>query len=131
MNRIGIIGDVHAEHDRLAVALEFLASQGVDGLICTGDLPDGVGDLDVCCDLLKAASVLTVAGNHDRWFLQDRVRHVQDAHLRDKASADTIRFIESLPKTRTLETPAGPLVLCHGVLEDLRKLIEYGNLLKV
>ena len=118
MNRIGIIGDVHAEHDRLAVALEFLASQGVDGLICTGDLPDGVGDLDVCCDLLKAASVLTVAGNHDRWFLQDRVRHVQDAHLRDKASADTIRFIESLPKMRTLETSAGPLVLCHGVLED-------------
>ena len=118
MNRIGIIGDVHAEHDRLAVALEFLASQGVDGLICTGDLPDGVGDLDVCCDLLRAASVLTVAGNHDRWFLQDRVRHVQDAHLRDKASADTIRFIESLPKMRTLETSAGPLVLCHGVLED-------------
>ena len=118
MNRIGIIGDVHAEHDRLAVALEFLASQGVDGLICTGDLPDGVGDLDVCCDLLKAASVLTVAGNHDRWFLQDRVRHVQDAHLRDKASADTIRFIQSLPKMRTLETSAGPLVLCHGVLED-------------
>jgi predicted phosphodiesterase len=118
MNRIGIIGDVHAEHDRLAVALEFLASQRVDGLICTGDLPDGIGDLDVCCDLLKAANVLTVAGNHDRWFLQDRVRHVQDAHLRDKASADTIRFIESLPKMRTLETSAGPLVLCHGVLED-------------
>jgi predicted phosphodiesterase len=118
MNRIGIIGDVHAEHERLAAALEFLASEGVDGLICTGDLPDGVGDLDVCCELLQGADVLTVAGNHDRWFLQDRVRHVQDAHLREKASADTIRFIESLPKVRTLQTAAGALMLCHGVLED-------------
>ena len=118
MNRIGIIGDVHAQHGRLAAALEFLLNQRVDALICTGDLPDGVGDLDACCDLLRAAEVLTVAGNHDRWFLQDRVRHVQDAHLRENASKDTIRFIESLPKMRTLKTPAGALMLCHGVLED-------------
>ena len=55
MNRIGIIGDVHAEHSRLAAALEFLLNQRVDALICTGDLPDGVGDLGACCDLLRAA----------------------------------------------------------------------------
>lgn len=118
MNRIGIIGDVHAEHERLAAALEFLGSQRVDVLICTGDLPDGVGDLDACCELLQDAGVVTVAGNHDRWFLQDRVRHVQDAHRREQACAATIRFIESLPKVRTLATDAGELMLCHGVLED-------------
>ena len=115
MNRIGIIGDVHAEHERLAAALEFLGSQRVDVLICTGDLPDGVGDLDACCELLQDAGVVTVAGNHDRWFLQDRVRHVQDAHRREQACAETIRFIESLPKVRTLATDAGELMLCHGV----------------
>ena len=29
-----------------------------------------------------------------------------------------VRFIESLPKVRTLATDAGELMLCHGVLED-------------
>lgn len=118
MNRVGIIGDVHAEHDRLAQAIEFLVDQRVDALICTGDLPDGVGDLDACCELLQEAGVVTVAGNHDRWFLQDRVRHVQDAHLREQAAAETIRYIEGLPKVQTLITGAGALLLCHGVLED-------------
>lgn len=118
MKRIGIIGDVHAEHDRLSMTLGYLESLGVDEIVCTGDIADGRGDLTRCCELLEQKKVLTVAGNHDRWFLSNKVRHVQGAHLREHISCRTIAFMEGLPKTLTLQTCSGSLILCHGMLED-------------
>ena len=76
MERIGIIGDVHAEHRRLETALRVLKDEHVDVVLCTGDLADGRGDLDACCSMLKDAGVLVVAGNHDRWFLAVSYTHL-------------------------------------------------------
>lgn len=118
MKRIGIIGDVHAEHLRLSAALAFLREAEVDWILCTGDLPDGRGDLDICCQLLQQQGVMTVAGNHERWFLQDKVRHVEDAHLRCQASTETIAYLSSLPQTHRIDTVDGELLLCHGILDD-------------
>ena len=118
MERIGIIGDVHAEHRRLETALNMLEKKNVDLLLCTGDLADGRGDLDACCSMLRDAGALVVAGNHDRWFLEEKVRHVADAHYRQHASASTVQFMESLPRTRSVDTGLGKLILCHGVLDD-------------
>ena len=117
MERIGIIGDVHAEHQRLETALDLFEKKKVDLLLCTGDLADGRGDLDACC-MLTDAGALVVAGNHDRWFLEEKVRHVADAHYRQHVSSRTVQFIESLPRTRSVDTGLGKLILCHGVLDD-------------
>ena len=118
MERIGIIGDVHAEHRRLKTALGVLEKERVDLLLCTGDLADGRGDLDACCSTLIDAEALVVAGNHDRWFLEEKVRHVADAHYRQRALPRTVHYIESLPRTRYIDTGLGQLILCHGVLND-------------
>ena len=118
MERIGIIGDVHAEHRRLETALNMLEKKNVDLLLCTGDLADGRGDLDACCSMLRDAGALVVAGNHDRWFLEEKVRHVANAHHRQHASPSTVHFMESLPCTRSVDTGLGKLILCHGVLDD-------------
>lgn len=118
MKRIGIIGDVHAEDLRLRATLDFLRESEVDAILCTGDLPDGRGDLDICCQLLRQQSVMTVAGNHERWFLQDKVRHVADAHLRCQASPETVAYLSSLPQTHRIDTVDGELLLCHGILDD-------------
>ena len=61
---------------------------------------------------------MAVAGNHERWFLQDKVRHIEDAHLRCQAASETIDFLSSLPQTHRIDTADGELVLCHGVLDD-------------
>ena len=116
--KIGIIGDVHAEHKRLALALSWLESQGVDSIICTGDVADGVGDIDATCDLLTNNSVLTVAGNHDRWLLTDKARHVEHAHTKSVVSDSSLNFLHNLPQTLTLQTDCGDLLLCHGVIDD-------------
>lgn len=123
IKRLGVIGDLHGEHGRLARALEWLHGQRLDAIVCTGDIADGRGCINLCCDLLLHAGVLTVAGNHDRWLLEDRVRHLPDAHTESELSASSRELLESLPLQRTLDTLLGPLLLCHGVAEnDLAKV---------
>lgn len=123
LSRIGVIGDVHAEHEHLRAALEYLQSIGVDEVVCTGDVVDGKGDLEACIDLLRLHKVATVRGNHDRWLLQNKARHVPDAHTRDTLSPCALKFLQALPSEMSLPTVLGPLMLCHGVgSDDLQKV---------
>ena len=122
-NRIGIIGDVHAEDHHLELALDFLVNAQVDVLLCTGDIVDGKGDVERCCELLQNHHVATVRGNHDRWVLQDKARHVPNAHKAENLSDDVLEFLNSLPTQINIETTSGSLLLCHGVADnDLQKI---------
>lgn len=123
IRRLAVIGDLHGEHDRLARALEWLHGQRLDAIVCTGDVADGRGCINLCCDLLRAAEVATVAGNHDRWLLDDRVRHIPDAHARSELSAQSREFLAGLPRQIECRTVLGRLLLCHGVADnDLAKV---------
>jgi predicted phosphodiesterase len=118
IQKIGIIGDVHSEHRRLRQALDWLEQQSVDVVVCTGDVADGRGCFEQSWRALESARVHTVAGNHDRWLLTDKVRHVPHAQCRSQISDQGIEFLSTLPKVVCLETAAGELRLCHGVAED-------------
>ena len=121
--RIGLIGDVHAEDDRLEAAIDYLKALGVDRIICTGDIVDGKGDPEVCIKLLERNNVQVVQGNHDRWCLQDKARHIPAAHLRSDLSSDCLNYLRQLPKQIVIETIGGSLLLCHGIgNNDLRKV---------
>ncbi|MFM8355129.1 MAG: metallophosphoesterase family protein [Gammaproteobacteria bacterium] len=123
VRRLGVIGDLHAEHRRLGQVLDWFAGQRVDAIVCTGDVADGRGCIEESCRLLEAAGVHVVAGNHDRWLLQNKVRHVPDAHAREALSARALDFLHALPRTRALDTVAGRLLLCHGIAEnDMAKI---------
>lgn len=117
IRRFGAIGDVHAEDEFLAAALDRLAREGCDVILVVGDIVDGRGDLERCCRLLSEKTV-AVRGNHERWMLADEARTLPNAHLREDLSPDSREWLESLPPIRTLETVAGKLMLCHGVGED-------------
>jgi len=121
--RIGVIGDVHAHHRNLEVALDYLSSQQVDVIVCTGDIMDGQGDVDVCVELLSGADVVTVRGNHDRWVMQNKARHVPHAHQLAELTDDVVDYLQALPVQQQLNTVAGRLLLCHGVAQhDLHKI---------
>ncbi|MBI2392667.1 MAG: metallophosphoesterase family protein [Deltaproteobacteria bacterium] len=117
IRRFGAIGDVHAEHEHLAAALDHLEREGCDAIFAVGDVVDGPGDVDRCCALLRERAIC-VRGNHDRWLLEGRVRTVPDAHHRGDLSAESLAWLESLPAVRTFETTAGRLLLCHAIGED-------------
>ena len=108
---------MHAEHRRLETAINVLLEAGADTLLCTGDLCDGPGDLERCVELLKERQVLCVRGNHDRWMLDDRVRHITDAHQREDLSDKVLDYLRTLPTQITVDTTQGKLLLCHGVLD--------------
>jgi len=115
MRRLGLIGDVHAEDAHLAAALERLGREGLDGILCTGDLTDGRGDVDRCVELLRLHEVLAVRGNHDRWCIADQMRDWPGATAIDSLSDGTREYLQQLPATRRLDTVAGPLLLAHGL----------------
>ncbi|MDC0712043.1 metallophosphoesterase family protein [Stigmatella sp. ncwal1] len=118
MNRIGVIGDIHCEHVSLKAVLRFFDRAGVDRIVSVGDICDGPGDLTRTVELLRGAGVETVAGNHERWLLQGEMRSLPDATEPDSLPPHVQAWLASLPRTRELHTPAGALLVCHGLGED-------------
>ena len=124
-SRLGLIGDIHAEPDSLEIALRCLEAAEVEHILCTGDVPDGAGDVDRCVELLEEHGVTTVRGNHERWFLHNTMRELPHITAQESVSAQTRRFLALLPPALALETVAGRLLLCHGVGEnDMRRLSD-------
>jgi predicted phosphodiesterase len=115
---IGVIGDVHTEDRALAAVLDFLRPLHLDALLCTGDVVTGTGDANRCCHLLQQAGVATVRGNHDRWFLRGAMGDLPHATDENELDNNAKQFLAMLPVTRRYETPAGPLLLCHGLGDD-------------
>lgn len=116
LHRIGAIGDIHAEDEILERALAHLEARAVDKILGVGDVADGPGDLGRCCRLLEQHGVEVVRGNHDRWALTDALRSLPGAKA--ALEPDERRYLESLPVTRSYETPSGALLLCHGLDGD-------------
>ena len=123
IKKLGVIGDVHAEHHRLEAALAFLQTMETDAIVCTGDIVDGIGCPNESIKLLDNAAIFTVRGNHDRWILEDKARHIENAHNVTELSEESLSYLTSLPTQVTLNTIRGKLLLCHGVADDdLRKV---------
>lgn len=119
---VGLIGDVHSEHERLAQTLEFLQAAGITCIVCTGDIVDGPGCPNRSIELLLEYDVKTVAGNHDRWLLQDKVRHLPMAHHKTDLTTQSLGYLQSLNKTESITCHGQRLLLCHGMGErDLEK----------
>ncbi|AKF07092.1 metallophosphoesterase family protein [Sandaracinus amylolyticus] len=114
--RFGIVGDVHGEHLALARALDSLRAWGAERILVVGDVLDGPGDVERCLDQLRAPDVDVVAGNHERWFLERTMRKLP--HATSELSPSALAFVRTLPRTLRYETPAGPLLLCHGLGDD-------------
>jgi len=114
-HHIAVIGDIHAEHELLERALLTLSRLGVHRVLCVGDIVDGPGSVDRCCELLRNYEVLTVRGNHDRWMLDDTLRDLQHATRRGKLSHESIDYIESLPVFCSVNGLLPGAVLCHGL----------------
>jgi predicted phosphodiesterase len=121
---VGILGDIHGEDARLALALRFFARRGAEQVLAVGDVADGPGDLQKCVDLLREHNVATVLGNHDEWFLRGTNGTLSDAHAPGALNQDGRNWLNALPLTREFDTPNGPLLLCHGVGRDFMRNLK-------
>lgn len=63
--RIGLIADIHANASALEVTLSALRREGVDEIVCLGDIVGYNAEPQECIDQLRAATERVVIGNHD------------------------------------------------------------------
>jgi putative phosphoesterase len=116
--RIGVIGDIHTDLERLRWALSVLRAQGVERVLATGDLVDGPSDgaqIVRICQLLREVDAWVVLGNHDRWLLDGQQRDLPDATFADDIDAPTREYLQSLPASIEILTPLGLLLFGHGL----------------
>lgn len=125
--RYGVIGDVHGNLPALEASLAALSREGVDAVLCLGDLV-GYGPFpNECVARIAALGAHVVAGNHDLMAvgrLEDRgsplalqTMRWTRATLQDPAR----RYLATLPLERRAE--AG-VVLTHGALGDPSRYVR-------
>jgi len=115
--RVGLIGDVHAEDAKLETVLAYFRDTA-DCVWCTGDIVDGTGDPSRCAELLSSNAAVVVRGNHDRWYMCGEARSLPYATKTGSLHSEAQLWLYKLPATVTMATPAGPVLLCHGIGDD-------------
>lgn len=117
LTRFALIGDVHAEDERLQAAIALARRENVEAILCVGDVADGFGDLDRTIAILERERVHTVRGNHDRWFLGDAMRTLLPVQYRGE-HPDAEAAARLWPPVLSFDTIHGALLLCHAVGDD-------------
>jgi putative phosphoesterase len=66
---IGIISDIHGNHVALTAVLSDLDAQGIEDIICLGDIGGYYCQINECCDTLREREVFSLMGNHDGYLV--------------------------------------------------------------
>jgi putative phosphoesterase len=118
LTRFALIGDVHAEDERLETAIALARSEKVEAVLCVGDVADGFGDLARTIAILEREHVRVIRGNHDRWFLADTMRTLAPPVQLVSEHPEAESVARLWPPMLEVETIAGALLLCHAVGDD-------------
>lgn len=71
MAKIAIITDIHANLQALKAVLRDVSSEGLESLVCLGDVVGYGANPAECVDLLRAIRCVGVMGNHDFYTCTD------------------------------------------------------------
>lgn len=63
--RLAIVSDIHANLQAFEAVLADIDQQGVDAILCCGDVVGYGGDPEACVDLARERCAAVVLGNHD------------------------------------------------------------------
>jgi putative phosphoesterase len=114
MNKIGIIRDIHCQDKKLEIAIDFLKTN-TDGILCVGDIVDGLGDCNRCIGLLIRNKIIAVKGNHEKWIIKGEMRDMVGATRIEDLSAENIEYIKNLKDEIEIEENTTKMLLCHGI----------------
>jgi predicted phosphodiesterase len=131
--RYALISDIHANLPALRAVLEDASARGVGGIFHLGDVVGYAPWPNETAALLRGSGVQGIAGNYDSTVAadyehcgcryedprQEELAHLSYAWTRAHVSADTKRYLASLPfrmdlRPRGGHTPGPKVVLVHG-----------------
>ncbi|MFP5514961.1 MAG: metallophosphoesterase family protein [Alphaproteobacteria bacterium] len=128
--KIALISDIHANLEALQATLDAIRAEGVERIVCLGDIVGYNTDAAACVALLRQAGAVCIAGNHDRavtgaigtgGFSGPAARAV--AWTRQRLDEDSRAFLSDLPLTAVVD---GALIAVHGALhpEEGKELVR-------
>jgi putative phosphoesterase len=123
--RLGIVSDIHASPEPLKEALTIFQDEGVDMILCPGDIA-GYGDkLDESVTLLRDSQCHTILGNHDIWYLEDNLELPEN---------QTTHYLRNLPLTLDFDLEGKKVYMVHAsppasIMDGIRLLDENGEII--
>jgi predicted phosphodiesterase len=118
--RLALISDIHANLEALQATLADIAAQGVDRIVCLGDIVGYNTKPAECLALIRDSNALCVAGNHDLAvcgrittddFSTRAARGV--VWTREKLTDGDLAFLRDLPLKATIDNR---IIAVHGAL---------------
>jgi diadenosine tetraphosphatase ApaH/serine/threonine PP2A family protein phosphatase len=64
--KYALVADVHANLEALTAVLDHISRDGVDRVVCLGDIVGYNASPNACVETLRALGTVSIAGNHDR-----------------------------------------------------------------
>ncbi|MFQ5660335.1 MAG: metallophosphoesterase family protein [Gammaproteobacteria bacterium] len=123
--RIGLISDPHATPAPLAEALSIFSAEGVDLILCAGDIAGYGDELEETVELLIHSGCRAILGNHELW-------HV---NMNAGKEADPVcAYFRDLPHVLDLMIEGKKLHMVHAspprsYMEGIKLLDENGVML--
>jgi predicted phosphodiesterase len=115
--RVAVLNDIHGNQLALDAVLADVERQGVDVVVCGGDIVGPPFTAEVFDRLTGLSSVQFARGNADRMLLEGDSEHGVDwSAERDRLGAARLAAIASWPLTVELEIEGlGRTLFCHAV----------------
>ena len=138
--KIGIISDIHGNLPGLKECLTVLAQEGVDQIVCLGDLVQFGPFPSEVIDLLQRNDIDTLQGNCDRAVAKDRddtgdsFENVQWDNLasellqwtKDQITPEQRRYLKKLPSELRFNIGSRRILCVHGLPGNINGSIQ-GN----
>lgn len=114
--KIGVISDVHGNLNGLRKALGLFAAQGVEQILCAGDLVDRGPHGDEVVKIIREKQIPCVRGNHDAMAKYTQMFYDKHPELSfgGALSKETLAYLDQLPASLTFEWAGVPLVMTHA-----------------
>lgn len=111
--RFAVIADIHSNSDALAAVLQDIAGQGIKSIVNLGDHLSGPMAARETADLLMAANMPCILGNHDRWLIENKREDMisVDGAAFDQLDDHHLDWLRAMPKTLWL---SDDVFACHG-----------------
>lgn len=128
--KLAIISDIHANLYALIKVLEDIDSEGVDNIICLGDLVGYGPHPNEVIALIKRKNIISLKGNYDAAVVANEFNYIRNDNINAFSLPWTVEelrtsnkyYLDNLPSTLTLDVCGKKIKFVHG---SPRKINEY------
>lgn len=118
--KYAVISDLHSNHVALEEVLTHIKGQGVDGIICLGDLVGYHTFPNEVIDLIKSSGATTIMGNHDLKYLRnDHPKDVIGSFMAKHITKENREYLECLPPEHLMVVEGLTLQCVHGSPDNI------------